>query len=240
MTALTEQRILGIRSGDRVIVPPLEWDPDTGEELAHDFVEVGPAGTVESWTWVADADRAAPARPAVRVRAHPARRRRHVAAPRGRRRLDRRHGDRHAGRAPLAGRRASATSPTSRLRPRRGARGADGDDGGAAAEPVDDDGLQRVDHLHGARSRRTSTRAEQANDEGRFLGLKCPVCGRTYTGGQGLLPDRRARAHRRARGRPARSAARSPTTRSSRRCSTRARPRPSRSPGCTSCSTAPT
>ena len=35
-------------------------------------------------------------------------------------------------------------------------------------------------------------------------------------------------------------AASSPTTRSSRRCSTRARPRPSRSPGCTCCSTAPT
>ena len=31
---------------------PMEWDPATGAELAHDFVEVGPAGTVESWTWV--------------------------------------------------------------------------------------------------------------------------------------------------------------------------------------------
>ena len=30
----------------------MEWDPATGAELAHDFVEVGPAGTVESWTWV--------------------------------------------------------------------------------------------------------------------------------------------------------------------------------------------
>ncbi len=52
MTALTEQRILGIRNGTDVIVPPMEWDPATGAELAHDFVEVGPAGTVESWTWV--------------------------------------------------------------------------------------------------------------------------------------------------------------------------------------------
>ena len=53
MTGLTEQRILGIRSGDRVLVPPLEWDPQTGAELAVDgMVEVGPAGTVESWTWV--------------------------------------------------------------------------------------------------------------------------------------------------------------------------------------------
>src|SRR5690606_2695053 len=52
MTGLTHQRILGIRCGDRVLCPPLEWDPETGRELAHDLVEVGPAGTVESWTWV--------------------------------------------------------------------------------------------------------------------------------------------------------------------------------------------
>ncbi len=52
MTALTERRILGIRNGDAVLVPPMEWDPATGAELAHDFVEVGPAGTVTSWTWV--------------------------------------------------------------------------------------------------------------------------------------------------------------------------------------------
>ncbi len=30
----------------------MEWDPATGAELPHEFVEVGPAGTVESWTWV--------------------------------------------------------------------------------------------------------------------------------------------------------------------------------------------
>ncbi len=52
MTGLTERRILGIRNGDEVLVPPMEWDPATGAELAHDFVEVGPAGTVTSWTWV--------------------------------------------------------------------------------------------------------------------------------------------------------------------------------------------
>src|SRR5690242_20775653 len=53
MTGLTEQKILGIRGGGRVIVPPLEWDPVTGASLGEDFVEVGPAGTVESWSWVA-------------------------------------------------------------------------------------------------------------------------------------------------------------------------------------------
>ena len=52
MTALTEKRILGIRNGEAVLVPPMEWDPATGAELEHDFVEVGPAGTVDSWTWV--------------------------------------------------------------------------------------------------------------------------------------------------------------------------------------------
>jgi uncharacterized protein len=51
---LTARRIVGIRSGERVIVPPMEYDPETGNELAHDFVEVGPAGTVRSWTWVAE------------------------------------------------------------------------------------------------------------------------------------------------------------------------------------------
>jgi uncharacterized protein len=55
MTGLTEQRILGIRSGDRVLVPPTEWDPATAAALDPDsMVEVGPAGTVESWTWVPD------------------------------------------------------------------------------------------------------------------------------------------------------------------------------------------
>ena len=52
MTALVGRKILGIRNGDQILAPPLEWDPATGEELAPDFVEVGPAGTVKNWTWV--------------------------------------------------------------------------------------------------------------------------------------------------------------------------------------------
>jgi len=31
-------------------------------------------------------------------------------------------------------------------------------------------------------------RAEQATTQGRFLGLRCPACGRTYTGGKGYCP----------------------------------------------------
>jgi len=52
MGALTEKRILGTRRGKDVFVPPMEWDPQTGEPLPLDLVEVGPAGTVESFTWV--------------------------------------------------------------------------------------------------------------------------------------------------------------------------------------------
>lgn len=53
MTGLASQRFLGIRNGAEVMCPPLEWDPRTGRELQHDdLVEVGPAGTVVSWTWV--------------------------------------------------------------------------------------------------------------------------------------------------------------------------------------------
>src|SRR5690606_7662569 len=35
---------------------------------------------------------------------------------------------------------------------------------------------------------RNAQRAEEAVAQGRFLGLRCPVCGRTYTGGKGYCP----------------------------------------------------
>ncbi|HEY7107565.1 MAG TPA: OB-fold domain-containing protein [Acidimicrobiia bacterium] len=55
MTGLVRRRILGIRCRDSVLVPPLEWDPQTGASLdPDDLVEVGPAGTVVNWTWVAE------------------------------------------------------------------------------------------------------------------------------------------------------------------------------------------
>ena len=53
LTGLRDGRILGNRCGDRVLCPPLEYDPDTSEPLEPEFVEVGPGGTVRSWTWVA-------------------------------------------------------------------------------------------------------------------------------------------------------------------------------------------
>ncbi len=51
-TGLRERTILGARTRDgRVLVPPAEYDPETGEATG-DLVEVGPAGTVTSWAWV--------------------------------------------------------------------------------------------------------------------------------------------------------------------------------------------
>ena len=52
LSALRDGRVVGIRgSGGRVIVPPTEYDPDTGEETT-DVVDVGPEGVVTSWAWV--------------------------------------------------------------------------------------------------------------------------------------------------------------------------------------------
>ena len=52
MTGLRDGRIEGIRTRDgRVMVPPAEYDPVTGEELSE-FVEVGQAGVVTTWAWV--------------------------------------------------------------------------------------------------------------------------------------------------------------------------------------------
>jgi len=58
--ALKERRILGIRARDgRVLVPPQEYDPESGESL-DDWVEVGQSGTVTTWTWI---DRPRPKHP---------------------------------------------------------------------------------------------------------------------------------------------------------------------------------
>ena len=53
LTGLRDQRVLASRTAaGRVICPPLEYDPDSGEAV-DDLVEVGSAGTVTGWTWVA-------------------------------------------------------------------------------------------------------------------------------------------------------------------------------------------
>lgn len=49
---LRERRILGARRPDgRVLVPPAEYDPESGEAL-DELVEVGPGGQIVTWAWV--------------------------------------------------------------------------------------------------------------------------------------------------------------------------------------------
>ena len=55
LAGLREGKLYGIRGMDgRVITPPLDYDPETGEALGTDLLEVGPEGTVVSWTWVSE------------------------------------------------------------------------------------------------------------------------------------------------------------------------------------------
>lgn len=52
LTGLRDRRIFGIRASDgRVIVPPMEYDPNTAAAL-DEFIEVGQQGTIHSWCWV--------------------------------------------------------------------------------------------------------------------------------------------------------------------------------------------
>ncbi|MER6612014.1 Zn-ribbon domain-containing OB-fold protein [Streptomyces xantholiticus] len=54
LTGLRERTVLGVRTGDgRVLVPPVEYDPVTAEEL-RDLVEVHATGTVTTWAWNPD------------------------------------------------------------------------------------------------------------------------------------------------------------------------------------------
>jgi uncharacterized OB-fold protein len=54
LTGLRDQRVLASRTAEgRVICPPLEYDPDSGDAV-DDLVEVGAAGVVTGWTWVAE------------------------------------------------------------------------------------------------------------------------------------------------------------------------------------------
>jgi len=52
-TGLRDRRIEGVRTRHgKVLIPPAEYDPLTGEPTTGEFVEVGPAGVVTSWAWV--------------------------------------------------------------------------------------------------------------------------------------------------------------------------------------------
>ena len=53
-SGLADRKIQGIKGSDgKVIVPPTEYDPYTGETLSE-FVDVADAGTVTTWAWVTD------------------------------------------------------------------------------------------------------------------------------------------------------------------------------------------
>ena len=52
---LRDGRFEGVKTqAGRVLCPPLEHDPETGEATTGDWVEVGPGGTVTTWAWIAE------------------------------------------------------------------------------------------------------------------------------------------------------------------------------------------
>jgi uncharacterized OB-fold protein len=52
LAGLRDGKVLGARTaGGRVLVPPAEYDPDTGEAVGE-LVEVGQTGVVTTWSWV--------------------------------------------------------------------------------------------------------------------------------------------------------------------------------------------
>lgn len=184
MTGLTEQRLVGIRNGGKVLCPPLEWDPETGTELAHDFVDVGPAATVESWTWVATP-----------TEQHPLDKPFAMALVR----LD--GADTalvHAVDAGSIDKMSTGMRVAPRWRAERKGHITDieafvpgeeprGGGGPGAEEPV-----TMMDYnasiTYNTPVPTNITRGDQANEEGRFLGFKCPACGRMYTSTKSFCP----------------------------------------------------
>jgi uncharacterized OB-fold protein len=52
-TGLRDRKLEGLKTaGARVLVPPTEYDPETGDATTDEWVEVGPGGVVKSWAWV--------------------------------------------------------------------------------------------------------------------------------------------------------------------------------------------
>jgi uncharacterized OB-fold protein len=58
LTGLRDARILAVRLADgRVLVPPTEYDPTTSAAVSAEgdaWIEVGPRGTVQAFTWVSE------------------------------------------------------------------------------------------------------------------------------------------------------------------------------------------
>lgn len=54
LTGLRDKKIRGIkRSNGQVMCPPLEYDPETADELSE-MVELKDSGVVKSWAWVTE------------------------------------------------------------------------------------------------------------------------------------------------------------------------------------------
>ena len=54
-TSLRDGRIEAVKTaGGRVLCPPMEHDPETGDATTGEWVDVGPGGTVRTWTWIAE------------------------------------------------------------------------------------------------------------------------------------------------------------------------------------------
>jgi hypothetical protein len=54
-TGLRDKKVLGSRTKEgRVLVPPLEYDPEGGESVRDGLVEVGESGEVREWAWVSE------------------------------------------------------------------------------------------------------------------------------------------------------------------------------------------
>ncbi len=52
-TELRAGKLVGVRTrAGRVLVPPQEYEPETGAATSGDFVPVGPGGVVTTWSWV--------------------------------------------------------------------------------------------------------------------------------------------------------------------------------------------
>lgn len=52
-TALRDGRLVGVKTAKgRVLVPPAEYDPESGAAVSDAFVDVGPGGVVTTWSWV--------------------------------------------------------------------------------------------------------------------------------------------------------------------------------------------
>jgi uncharacterized protein len=50
LAGLRDARFMGLRlPSGRVLAPPSEFDPETGESAGDDWLEVGPLGTVLTW-----------------------------------------------------------------------------------------------------------------------------------------------------------------------------------------------